>query len=61
MPFSPRTLARQGSTAGNGSFGVSRSQAERYVYLVNDDTVERWPSSTFVSAEQRVGMLVLCA
>ncbi len=40
---------------------VSPSQGERYVYLVNDDDVERWPSSTLVPAEQRVGRLLLCA
>jgi hypothetical protein len=34
---------------------VSPSQGERYVYLVNDDDVERWPSSTLVPAEQRSG------
>ena len=64
--FEPDTLLPEdarstGFHRGEWELWMSRSQAERYVYLVNDNTVERWPSSTFVSADRRVGELVLCA
>lgn len=57
----PKDARSTGFHRGEWELWISASQVDRYVYLVNGNTVERWPSSTFVSPEQRLGKLVLCA